>query len=501
MAQDPPKKAKPGQALPRPDRAGQKRSGSTITLKKPPGGPAATPRRNDPYPTLRLVEKPIVDLTRAPRRVRRADKAQKKRVLRSIERYGNVAPILVTGDGVVIDGHTRLDAAIELGAKTVPCIEIDHLSPSEIRQLRIALNKIQERGVWDEDALRLEFQDFLEIDVDLEILGFDAVEIDSILEIGSGADSAEPDPEDSITEHDGPLVTRPGDLWWLDSHRILCGNARSEDDLRRLCDDERAQMLFTDPPYNVPITGHVRGTAGGYREFAEASGEMSEEEFANFLTTALTNATNVLDPGSVACVFMDWRHMQEMLIALRQAMLRLINLCIWVKPNGGMGSLYRSRHELVFVAVAGNARHRNNVELGKHGRYRTNVWEYAGATGGSASAEDNFDVHPTVKPVALVADAILDLTAAGDVVLDPFLGSGTTLLAAERTRRRCLGLEIDPAYVDVAIRRWQEMTGGAAIHVASGRRFDDLAADSAGGAPSVPSGGAEIDASEDGEGA
>ncbi len=501
MAQDPPKKAKPGLVFPRPDRAGQKRSGSTITLKKRSKAPAEAPRRNHLFPDLRLVEMPIADLKPALHRVRRADKAQKERVGGSIKASGYVVPILITRQGEVIDGHSRVDAAIELGFETIPCIVIDHLSPPETRQLRIALNKIQERGVWDEDALRLEIEELLEIDVDPEILGFDAVEIDALLEIGSGADSAEPDPADKIMDDDGPSVTRPGDLWQLDSHRILCGNARSEDDLGRLCDAERAQMLFTDPPYNVPVNGHVRGRVGSYREFAEASGEMSEEEFTNFLTTALTNATSVLDPGSVACVFMDWRHMQEMLIALRRALLRLINLCIWVKPNGGMGSLYRSRHELVFVAVAGNTRHRNNVELGKHGRYRTNVWEYAGATGGSASAEDNFDVHPTVKPVALVADAILDVTAAGDVVLDPFLGSGTTLLAAERTRRRCLGLEIDPAYVDVAIRRWQEMTGGSAIHIASGRRFDDLAADSADGAPSEPNGGAEIDAPEDGEGA
>ena len=254
---------------------------------------------------------------------------------------------------------------------------------------------------------------------------------------------------------------------------------KSAADIRRLCDGDRAQILFTDPPYNVPINGHVRGRDIGYREFAEASGEMSEAEFSEFLSAALANATAVLAPGSVAYVFMDWRHMREMMTALRHALWRLINLCVWVKPNGGMGSFYRSRHELVFVAVAGEGHHRNNVELGKHGRYRTNVWEYAGATGGSSDEDDDFDAHPTVKPVALVADAILDVTAVSDVVLDPFLGSGTTVLAAERTRRRCFGLEIDPVYVDVAIRRWQATTGGSAIHVASGQSFDELEAHAA----------------------
>ncbi len=499
MARRDPTQADREETRPEEDRIRQKRPGSRTTRNNRQAG-SDGPARNDFFPSVRVIEMPIVDLTSAPRRVRRADKAQNRRVQRSVESFGCVLPLLVTVSGEVIDGHTRLSVATDLGARTVPCIVIDHLSEAEVRQLRIALNKIQERGVWDADALRLEFEDMLEIDVDLEVLGFDAVEIDGLLEIRPCADDTDADPADTNPDPAGPAVTRIGDLWELNDHRVLCGDAKSAADLQRLCDDDRAQLLFTDPPYNVPVNGHVRGRDGGYREFSEASGEMSEAEFSEFLSAALANVTPVLDPGSVACVFMDWRHIQEMMVALRRALLRLINLCVWVKPNGGMGSLYRSRHELVFVAVAGEGRCRNNVELGKHGRYRTNVWEYAGATGGRTGADDDFDAHPTVKPVALVADAILDVTAVGDVVLDPFLGSGTTLLAAERTRRRCFGLEIDPAYVDVAIRRWQAMTGGTAIHVASVQSFDELELHAARLVSTQPEPGALSDEPNPGEG-
>jgi DNA modification methylase len=235
--------------------------------------------------------------------------------------------------------------------------------------------------------------------------------------------------------------------------------------------DMHVAMVFTDPPFNLPISHHVR-TTDAFEEFAEASGEMSRSEFIDFLVATLGVAASFLAPGGLLYAFMDWRHIGEMTAALEHIGLELINLCVWAKPNGGMGSLYRSRHELVFVTKVPGAPHRNNVELGKHGRYRTNVWEYTGATGGVKSEEDDFTVHPTVKPVGLVADAILDVTALGETVLDPFLGSGTTLLAAERTRRKCLGVEISPAYVDVAIRRWQDMTGLEAVQVETGETFN-----------------------------
>ena len=239
--------------------------------------------------------------------------------------------------------------------------------------------------------------------------------------------------------------------------------------------DEFADLVFTDPPYNAPINGHVRPSSGQFEEFAEASGEMTTEEFTEFLRSYLAVAKEVTRPGALIYSFMDWRHMREMLAAVDIVGLDHLNHCIWVKPNGGMGSFYRSRHEQVFVLRHPGAPHTNNVALGANGRYRTNVWEYAGATGGRADEVYDFSLHPTVKPVRLVEDAILDATAAGETVFDPFLGSGTTLLAAERTRRRCIGVEFSPAYVDVAIRRWEALTGGEAIHDASGMTFAERA--------------------------
>jgi len=260
----------------------------------------------------------------------------------------------------------------------------------------------------------------------------------------------------------------------LGNHRLLCGDALSRRNHALLCGGEKAQMLYTDPPFNVPINGHVRGSGSKqFREFPMASGEMSTQEFTEFLSVALILVGEKMASGSAAFVFMDWRHLHEHSQALDHAKYRLINLCVWVKPNGGMGSLYRSRHEMVFVSVIGSEKNRNNVQLGKYGRNRTNVWEYAGATGGVSLPEDDFSVHPTVKPIQMAADAILDVTAINDIVLDPFLGSGSTLLAAERTKRRCFSMELDPAYVDLTVRRWQDVTGQPAIHAVSGEAFDD----------------------------
>ena len=208
-------------------------------------------------------------------------------------------------------------------------------------------------------------------------------------------------------------------------------------------------------------------------EFAEASGEMSEEEFIEFLATFIAAVNWVRRPGALYYAFMDWRHAREMLETIRNAGFELVNLCVWAKPNGGMGSFYRSRHELIFVFREPGVSHTSNIELGKNGQYLTNVWEYAGATGGAADEGDDFSLHPTVKPIRLVADAILDSTAVGHTVFDPFLGSGTMLLAAERTKRRCVAIEIAPAYVDVAIRRWEAMTGREAVRQETGQTFSE----------------------------
>jgi DNA modification methylase len=239
----------------------------------------------------------------------------------------------------------------------------------------------------------------------------------------------------------------------------------------------RAQMVITDPPYNVKIVGHAGGLGTiKHKNFQMASGEMTESEFTDFLAQVFTGLATHSQEGSIHFIFMDWRHMGEILAAGKQVYTELKNVCVWSKGRGGMGSLYRSAHELVFVFKHGKYSHRNNVQLGQYGRYRTNVWTCAGLNSFARNTEEGnlLELHPTVKPVALVADAIMDVSARGDLVLDSFLGSGTTVIAAERTGRVCYGIELDPGYVDVAIRRWQTFTGGDAKHGVSGRTFKDL---------------------------
>jgi DNA modification methylase len=309
------------------------------------------------------------------------------------------------------------------------------------------------------------------------ITGFEIPEIDLII----GEATGKPDPDDSfaVAETD-QAASQLGDLWLLRKHRVLCGSALQQTSYATLMASRRADVVFIDPPYNVPIAGHASGNGSvQHREFQMASGEMSEAEFVAFLTTSLRLLTRYSTFGSVHFICMDWRHMGELVASGRQIYDSLLNVCVWVKDNGGMGSFYRSQHELIFVFRNGKGQHRNNVQLGRFGRDRTNVWEYPGINTLSKQGDEGnlLALHPTVKPVALVADALLDCSARGDLVLDAFLGSGSTLIAAERIGRVCHGIEIDPIYVDTAIRRWQRYTGDQAIHAITGKRFNDLAAD------------------------
>ncbi len=429
--------------------------------------------RNDLLPDLTIEQVNIKELAPAKHPVRKPTNRQISKVAASIGENGFVTPVLVGADNELIDGHTRVAAARKLGLKRVSGIRVEHLGGDAIRALRVALNKTQETGEWDEQALKLELTYQLEIGTDLRVLGFEAPEIDAILEISAAPDD-EADPLDQIDDvicAEAPMVTRPGDIWKLHDHLIVCGDFKDDEIVQAAISDGSPDLVMSDPPFNVRVNGHVRSKTVQFEEFAEASGEMSNEQFANFLTRFLALAKETTQKGALIYSFMDWRHMREMLTAADIVGLELINLCVWVKPNGGMGSFYRSRHELVFVFRHPGDSHMNNIELGVHGRYRTNVWEYAGATGGRTDYADDFSLHPTVKPVRLIEDAILDASVVGATVLDPFLGSGTTLLAAERTQRRCVGIEISPVYLDVAIRRWEALTGDAAVHANSGRTF------------------------------
>jgi len=418
----------------------------------------------------------------APRRVRRALEKQIQAVMEAVKAFGFRVPILVRrkpgGERYqVVDGHIRLEAARRLGAERLPCIIVDDLSDVDIRRLVLSLNKLQETGEWDNEVLRIEFTELLEIEVDLQVTGFEVPEIDLVLQDHTG-DPSDQDPLDELddlTSNQSDPVTCHGDIWIVGDHRILCGRAQDMAGFAVRAFLGNAAMVITDPPYNLKVNGHVSTVKGRHAEFAEASGEMQPAELVRFFLDSLESALAQLCVGGVAYVFMDWRHMAELQTAFRTLGVELINVAVWVKHAPGMGTLYRSQHEFVFVVRKPGAQHRNNVQLGRFGRNRSNVWPYGGATSGNTE-EDDFSVHPTVKPVAMIRDAILDVTAPGEVVIDCFLGSGSTLIAAETAHRRCIGVEIEPAYVDLAVRRWMSLTGQEVLHAASGEPFEAVAA-------------------------
>ncbi|HRW60431.1 MAG TPA: site-specific DNA-methyltransferase [Defluviicoccus sp.] len=423
---------------------------------------------------------PLATLKAYARNARRHGDRQIDLIARSIREFGFVNPVLIDRDNAIVAGHGRYEAAKRLGLATVPTVLLEHLTDAQVRAYRIADNRIAELSDWDADLLRLEIVDLSdlefrgELDFDLSLTGFDTPGLDIILD--GKAEDAEQAEQVELPDAETRAVTRPGDLWTLGEHRLLCGDALQEESYARLMDGERARMVFTDPPYNVPISGHVRAGASGHREFAMGVGEMSDAEFRDFLAASLRRCRSVLMAGGIAFACMDWRHVEDLIVAGKSEKLSLINLCVWAKTNGGMGSLYRSKHELVCVFRKEGANHVNNVELGRHGRYRTNVWDYPGVnTFRKGRAADLAD-HPTVKPTALIADAIRDVSHRGEIVLDPFGGSGSTLLAAEKTRRRARLIELDPLYCDVVIRRWQALAGGSAVLAGTGERFDTRAA-------------------------
>lgn len=436
-----------------------------------------------------VIEHPLVrELQPYKNNSRRHSAKQIRQIATSIQRFGFNNPLLIDADNVLIAGHGRLEAAIQLGMEQVPVVRLGHLSPAERRAYRIADNRLAELASWDPELLRLEVQQILEADVDFEVtdLGFETAEIDILL---GGTGSDETDPADNIIPKvEGPAVSRPGDLWLVGPHKLYCGDALASSSYDALLAGEKAQMVFTDPPYNVPIAGHVSGLGkASHREFAMASGEMTQGQFIRFLRTVLGHLARVSEDGSIHFVCMDWRHLFELMCAARRAYSEFKNLCVWTKSNGGMGSLYRSQHEMVAVFKSGTAPHINNVELGRHGRSRTNIWAYAGLNSFQADREVTLQLHPTVKPVSMVADAMLDCSRRGGLILDPFGGAGTAIIAAERIGRRAYLMEIDGLYVDAALRRIRAATGAQPICAATGRDFrsredEALAAGAAGNA-------------------
>lgn len=420
---------------------------------------------------------PIDSLVPYANNARTHSKKQVRQIAESIRRFGFCNPILITDDNTIIAGHGRVEAAKLIGMTEVPVRKLSHLSRDEVRAYILADNKLAENAGWDRDLLAIEMQGLMDLDFDIEDLGFSTTEIDLTIG-GEISGTNEPDRLLDAIEPvgSGPGVTRAGDLWHLGPHQLLCGDARSTEVVARLCDGKPAALLFTDPPYNVPIDGHVSGLGRiKHREFALASGEMDETSFAAFLKESLGAAASQLKDGAIAYVCMDWRHMRELLDAGHAVFDELKNLCVWNKTNGGMGSFYRSKHELVFVFKKGTVPHINNFGLGETGRHRTNVWDYPGISSLGANRDEELAMHPTIKPVALIADAIRDCSKRGDVVLDVFGGSGSTLIAADQCGRVARLIEIDPLYCDTIIRRFERITGEPAQLAETGATFAKVA--------------------------
>jgi DNA modification methylase len=403
------------------------------------------------------------------RNARTHSRKQVRQIADSIQRFGFTNPVLVDGDNTILAGHGRVEAARLLGWTTVPCLRIDHMSPAEKRAYVIADNKLALNAGWDEELLALELKELsaLGADFDVTVTGFSIAEVDHLVE---GLTQGEPnDPADDAGTDmpPGPARCRPGDIWALGPHRLICGDALEAAVVADLMDGETAQMVFCDPPYNVPIDGHVGGSGRiRHREFAMAAGEMSRDAFTAFLRRAFENlVTNSID-GAIHFICMDWRHVGEVLAAGEPVYSELKNMIVWVKDNGGMGTFYRSRHELIFAFKVGDAPHLNSFELGQHGRYRTNVWEYRGVNTMKAGRMAELALHPTVKPVAMIADAIKDVSKRGGIVLDLFGGSGSTLIAAHKTGRRARLCELDPVYCDRILSRWEAFAKDEAVLVA-----------------------------------
>jgi len=425
---------------------------------------------------MEVCERRPEDLRPYANNARSHSRKQIKQIAESIERFGFTNPVLVTDDGEIVAGHGRVEAAKLLGLKAIPTIALSHLTDAERRAYVLADNKLALNAGWDREILAIELQGLIDLEFDVELTGFSLAETDFILDDmrdadPNGTDSA----EDQVPQIGNTVVTIRGDCWALGRHKLICGDARAPQDYATLLGSERTDIVFTDPPYNVPIDGHVSGLGSvKHREFAFASGEMSAAEFTQFLTNALSATASFMRDGAIAFVCMDWRHMGELLAAGKVAFSELKNLIIWNKTNGGMGTFYRSKHELIFAFKAGQGEHTNSFGLGETGRYRTNVWDYAGISSMTGSRRDELAMHPTVKPVAMIADALRDCSRRGEIVLDAFGGSGSTLIAAEKTGRVARLIEYDPVYCDTIIRRWEAFTGKRATLLSSGETFEEV---------------------------
>lgn len=424
------------------------------------------------HPRVELLQ--TASLKPNPNNARTHSGKQLGQIASSIERFGFLVPIIVDDELMIAAGHGRWLAAKKMKLPEVPVIRARFLTEVDRRAFILAENKIAQNAGWDESLLAAELEFLFEGGCDLEITGFSTADLDFAIVEQKGPEKTEsvelPDPE-------ADAVTQLGDLWLIGPHRLYCGDARDVASFETLLGDERAALVFADPPYNVPIDGFVSGNGRHrHREFVMGAGEMSPPEFTAFLRSIFRNCVRFSANGSIHYHCMDWRHMRELLDAADGVYEQFKQLVVWAKDNGGQGAFYRNRHELVFVFKAGKAKHTNNFGLGETGRYRTNVVQYAGANTFRKGRNEDLEAHSTVKPTALVADFLLDCSNRDDLVLDPCVGSGTTLIAAHRTRRCGAGIELDPLYVDTALRRLRKVSGIEPVLAGDGRTFTSIAA-------------------------
>jgi DNA modification methylase len=436
----------------------------------------------------RIEQVPVSSLKPYARNARTHSAKQIAQIAASMRAFGFVNPVLVTAESEIIAGHGRVEAAKQLGMHEVPVLRIEGLTQAQIAAYRLADNRLAELAGWDADILAIEFQALSNLDIgfELSVTGWDMPEIDLLLDPPACEAASAPDPDDIVPPLAAVAVSRVGDLWQLGRHRVVSGSALDPEVYARLLNGEQVRMVCQDPPWNIAVSTISGMGKIQHREFPMGSGEMSDAEFRTFLTDTIRQAAAHCVEGAILELFIDWRGVEKMIAAGESLGLRLVNVCVWAKTNAGMGSLFRSQHELVVVFTKPGAPFRNNVQLGKFGRYRTNVWTMAGQNSFGADRMAALESHPTAKPVALIAEALRDVTDRGDLVLDSFLGSGTTLLAAERTGRVARCIELDPLYVDTAIRRWEASTGESAVLEATGQTFEQVSAERASADDKVP---------------
>jgi DNA modification methylase len=424
---------------------------------------------------LQIAYLPPARLRASATNARTHSKKQLKQIARSIERFGFVNPVLISDDSEIIAGHGRVEAAKMLGLKEVPAVRLSNLSPAERRAYVITDNRLAELAGWDRDLLASELKGLLELQFDdIELTGFSLGEIDPLLDEAAEKKAQKPGRQDELPANSlqGPAVARTGDLWVMGPHRLLCGDAADPTSYQFLLEGKQADAVLIDPRFNIAIEGAGSGR-GRDSDAALASGELPEGQFIALATAFLQRSRENTKDGAILFVFTDWQHLYGLMTASREVGLALKDVVVWAK-GGAAGaakrSIYRCGHELVLVFKNGDASHTNTFAPGQHGR--TNVWEY-GALGGST---ENLAPHPTAKPTALVADAIRDVTQRDAIVLDPFAGTGTTIIAAEKTGRHGRAIERDPRSCDLIIRRWQQYTGNAARLAGSDLTFAEVEA-------------------------